>query len=117
VRAPVRGCGLGADLRQPRRGPDINAQLWRRLIAAGAKTAFFDETERIAVESLVSPSRGKKGRLQNEPNSGIFGRSRAGVSRGSKTPLDTGPRGLRESPEQAKSQHRLITVTLDEWRT
>jgi hypothetical protein len=42
------------------RGPDINAQLLRRLIAVEAYRAFFGETENLADKSFASSSRRQK---------------------------------------------------------
>jgi hypothetical protein len=50
---------------------DINAQLSRRLIAAGPSKAFFGATEDLIGKGLVSPSLGFEGHLQNERDSGL----------------------------------------------
>jgi hypothetical protein len=62
-------------------GPDINAQLSRRLFAAGAPKALFDETEGLGDEALVSPSSGLEGQLQNGSDLGLFRGGRACLSR------------------------------------
>jgi hypothetical protein len=74
------------------RGPDINAQLWRRLFAAGASKALFSGTEDPVQEGLAPPSTGLEGRIQNEPTSGVFRRGPACPSR------RRNPLGVTDSP-------------------